>query len=87
MQSQNFTQTKINIENVFTKEAYTASKLTEWFILENLYNSNLLTDIRGIQYNKYALEKNPKINSTYSHVLRQYNVIYDGWTRTNKQKK
>jgi len=42
------------------KEAYTASKLTEWFILENLYNSNLLTDIKGINYNKYAVEKKTK---------------------------
>ena len=49
MQFQNYTQTKININNVFTKEKFTTSKLTEWFFIwENLYNSNLLTDIRGI---------------------------------------
>ena len=61
MQPQNFMQTKINIENVFTNETYTASKLTEWFMLETLYNSNLLTDIKGTNYNKYTLEKHQKL--------------------------
>jgi len=51
----------LKLEDIFNNDKYTASKLTEWFILENLYNSNLLTDIRGIQYNKYALEKKQKL--------------------------
>ncbi len=58
--------TTVPIKNVFgDKDKYTDAKVSEWFILENLYNSNLLTDIKNINYNKYfTLDKQQLKNLT-----------------------
>ncbi len=43
------------------KTNYTASKLSEWFLLENLYNNNLICDIGHVEYTKYNTEKSVKL--------------------------
>ncbi len=49
-------QTK-KIYEIFDKEKYTNRKLAEWFIRENTYDNHMLTDIKNVNFNKYALEK------------------------------
>ena len=53
-------QTK-KINEIFDKEKYTNRKLAEWFIRENTYENHMLTDIKNVNFNKYAVDKKLKL--------------------------
>ena len=52
----------VDIKEIFPKEnKYTAKKLNEWFVKENLYDDNLLCDISNVNYTKYHTAKRQKL--------------------------
>ena len=53
---------KTTIQDVFIKEEkYTNAKLSDWFLLENSYESNLITDIKDVEYTTYKTAENKNL--------------------------
>ena len=49
------------IYEIFDKEKYTDHKVAEWFIKEQTYDNHMLTDIKDVNYNKYATQTSLKL--------------------------